>query len=286
MKFTVITLMPELVRSAFQNGLVGQALGKGLIVLDTLNPREFGEGTHRAIDDRVFGGSDGMLMQPEPLANCVDQILGREGKKPRLIHLSPRGRVFDDALAREMANSGNDIVLVASRYAGVDQRWIDEYQVEEISIGDYVLSGGELPACIVIEAVARHLPGVLGNSVSSQKDSFHDGLLEGPQYTRPQSWRNREVPSILLCGDQKLVSDYERLQSLKVTIQVRRDLLEKFGLERARGLIAEVIKKTKGISREPGVSSVRKQAAAELEVFAGKLDELIENSFPDQRVDR
>ncbi len=271
MKFTVVSLMPELVRSAFQHGLVGQAIAKGLVGLETKNPREFGEGVHRAVDDRVFGGSDGMLMQAEPLAKCLDHILSAykpPKTKPKLLHLSPRGALFTDQVAREMALSGRDIVLVASRYAGVDQRWLEEYEVDELSIGDYVLSGGELPACIVIEAVARHVPGVLGNSTSSVKDSFHDGLLEGAQYTRPQTWRGREVPGVLLCGDQKLISYYEKLQSLKVTAERRPDLLHGFGFDQAQALVAEILGRLASVLREPGVPAVRKSAALELETVA------------------
>lgn len=275
MKFTVVSLMPELVRSAFQNGLVGQAIAKGLVGLETFNPREFGEGVHRTVDDRVFGGADGMLMQPEPLAKCLDKVLESSTSQPRVIHLSPRGTPFSDRLAREIASTASDVVLVASRYAGVDQRWLDEYDVEEISVGDYVLSGGELPACILIDAVARHVPGVLGNSASSVKDSFHDGLLEGPQYTRPQVWRGRDVPAILLCGDQKLIADFEKLQALKVTAERRPELLEAFGFEPAQQMVSDITNKVSTMLRDPGLSATRKTAAMELEVVAKGVGQLL-----------
>lgn len=282
MKFTVVSLMPELVRSAFKTGLVGQAIAKGLVGLDAINPREFGEGSHRAVDDRVFGGSDGMLMQPEPLAKCLDQILSdyAQTEKPRLIHLSPRGELFTDRMARDMADSARDFVLISSRYAGVDQRFLDEYDVQEISIGDYVLSGGELPSCILIEAIARHVPGVLGNSASSAKDSFHDGLLEGPQYTRPKAWRDREVPGVLLCGDQKLISYYERLQALKVTAERRPELLAAFGFDQAQEIVSEIVGKLSAVVREPGLSAVRKSAVLELEEVARDVGRVVVQVMP------
>lgn len=275
MKFTVISLMPEMIHAAFQSGLVGQAIKRGDVILETRNPREFGEGAHRSVDDRVFGGSDGMLMQAEPLAKCIDQILNQRTARPRLIHLSPRGQMLDDKRARQFGADGTDIVLIASRYAGIDERLIEEFDIEEVSIGDFVLSGGELPACVLIDAVSRHLPGVLGNSVSSQRDSFHDGLLEGPQYTRPRSWRNREVPETLLSGDQTLVADFQKLQSIEVTANRRFDLIRRVGIIDTIHEIDGILLRTKKVLREPGLSEVRQTAAEEIQVIGGRVRELI-----------
>lgn len=224
MQFVVVTIMPDLVTSSFQDGLIGQAIKKGLIGLETFNPRKFSEGPHHSIDDRVFGGGDGMLMQAEPLARAVDEIRTRFPES-RVVHLSPRGRVLTDAVASEIAKTSKPLILISSRYAGVDQRFIDAYCDDEISIGDYVLSGGELPACVLIDAVSRKLPGVLGNEKSSSDDSFSDGLLESDQFTRPREWRGMDVPQVLLCGDPKLIEDWRFLNSVQMTLENRPDLL-------------------------------------------------------------
>jgi tRNA (guanine37-N1)-methyltransferase len=264
MRFAVVTIMPEMVTSAFQDGLVGQAIKKGLIQLETLNPRKFSEGAHNSVDDRVFGGSDGMLMQAEPLAKAVEELRSKF-KKVKVVNLSPRGRVFNDQAAKDFAlefNSDQDsvLVLVASRYAGVDQRFIDLFCDDEISIGDYVLSGGELPACVVIDAIARKVPGVLGNTESADSDSFTDGLLECAQYTRPREWRGQEIPAVLLCGDPKLIEDWRYLDSLIATAKRRPDLLKGSILKRVREIHGSA-RKGLGASGHP---AVRKAAFEDL----------------------
>lgn len=280
MRFMVVTIMPDLVTSAFRDGLVGQALDKGLLQLETLNPRKFSEGPqhghHRSVDDRVFGGSDGMLMQAEPLAKSVEEIREKY-PKAKILHLSPRGRVFDDRFAKELASefcgkSDSALVLIASRYAGIDQRFIDAFCDDEISIGDYVLSGGELPACVVIDAVARHVPGVLGNAESPDSDSFSNGLLEGAQYTRPREWRGKSVPEILLCGDPKLIDDWRYLDSVEITAQKRPELLTSQYLSRVRD-IQNASRKGQG---QGGLPAVRRAAFEELVRMA----ERILNRFP------
>jgi tRNA (guanine37-N1)-methyltransferase len=268
MRFAVVTIMPEMVTSAFQDGLVGQAIKKGLIHLETLNPRKFSEGAHNSVDDRVFGGSDGMLMQAEPLAKAVE-VLRSKFKKVKVVNLSPRGRVFNDQAAKDFAadlNTDPDsiLVLIASRYAGVDQRFIDLFCDDEISIGDYVLSGGELPACVVIDAIARKFPGVLGNAESSESDSFSEGLLECAQYTRPREWRGQEIPAVLLCGDPKLIEDWRYLHSLTVTAEKRPELLTTSLLKRVREIQGSA-RKGLGPSGQP---AVRKAAFEDLSRLA------------------
>lgn len=228
-QFTVVTLMPDMVRAFFQDGLVGEAIDQERIGLKLISLREFGKGAHHTVDDRIFGGSDGMLLKPEPLSECLDLIL-KDNPNARLIHLSPRGKLLTSEVAQSMAaNLSQEMVLISSRYAGIDERLIQEYSIEEVSIGDYVLTGGELAACVVIEVVSRFIPGVLGNSESSKNDSFQDGLLEGPQYTRPQTWRGHSVPEVLLCGDQKLITDYEKLSAIETTLRYRPELIIKEG---------------------------------------------------------
>lgn len=280
MRFAVITIMPDLVTSAFQDGLVGQAIQKGLVHLETLNPRKFSEGVHHSIDDRVFGGSDGMLMQAEPLAKSVEEFRSKF-KKVKVVHLSPRGRVFTDKIAKEFANefgtdSDSALVLVSSRYAGVDQRFIDTCCDDEISIGDYVLSGGEIPACVVIDAVARKVPGVLGNSESPESDSFSHHLLENAQFTRPREWRGQDVPAVLLCGDPKLIEDWRYLNSLEVTAKRRPDLYQS---DLSSGALVKRVREIQGAARKglgaSGLPAVRRAAFEEL----GRLTEKILTSF-------
>ena len=223
MKIGVVTLFPELIEPSLKAGVVGAALKAGSWELTVVNPRQFTHDVHKTVDDRPFGGRDGMLMISEPLAQSVELA---KAKMPgaRVVHLSPRGRLFTDRVAREWAAEGRDLILVSSRYAGVDERFIEECCDEELSIGDFVVSGGEWPALIVIDAVLRHRPGVLGNSASAEVDSFADGRLESAQYTRPREWRGRTVPGALVGGDPKKIIAFEWLSSMVATIERRPDL--------------------------------------------------------------
>lgn len=223
MNWGVITIFPELMDQALNVGVIGQARARGLWQLDLINPRQFTNDVHQSVDDRPFGGGDGMLMLAEPLAQAVEAY-----GPAHVIHLSPKGQTWTDARARELATMPR-VLLVASRYAGVDQRWIDECVDEEISLGDFILSGGELAAACVIDSVLRHRPGVLGNEVSANAESFGGRfhLLEAPQYTRPREWRGRSVPSVLAGGDHAKINDYQFLTSLQVTLAMRPDLVRR-----------------------------------------------------------
>ena len=208
-----------------RTGVVGQAVSSGLISIATINPRSFTHDTHHTVDDRPFGGGDGMIMMAQPLAQSVESVVGVASVRPPVIHLSPRGRRLTDAKARELARSP-EIVLVATRYGGADQRFLNEHVNEEISIGDYVLSGGELPALVLIDAIARLVPGVLGNHNSSLEESFaHDGLLEYPQFTRPRIWRCTAAPEELLSGNHRNILTWKKIASILVTADRRPDLL-------------------------------------------------------------
>lgn len=241
--------MPDLVLSAVSSGVIGQALKDGRWKLETVNPREFTQDVHHTVDDRVFGGSDGMLMLAEPLAQSIEKVRAM-APDTRVVHLSPRGRKFTDAVAREWAAEGRSLTLVASRYAGVDQRFIDEFCDDEISIGDFVVSGGDLPAALVIDAVLRHRPGVLGNQASAENDSFSQGILESRQYTRPREWRGAGVPSVLTCGDPQLVSDWQFLEGLHATLQRRPDLVEEFDSAQAENVRRRIDEISARINRE------------------------------------
>ena len=247
LSFHVITLFPEMVDAAARTGLVGQAIDRGTISVQTLNPREFTSDAHHTVDDRPFGGGDGMVMLAEPLDQALAQIqagiqrpaitlspdaepsgasASDKTQKPsqRVLHLSPRGRPFTDAYARELAQL-NQVVLISSRYAGLDQRFINERVDEELSIGDYVLTGGELAALVVIDAVSRLVPGVLGNQVSSEHESFAGGRgLEHPQFTRPRDWLGHSVPPSYLSGDHAKIAKLQQALSVLTTLQKRPDM--------------------------------------------------------------
>ena len=229
MRIEVVTLFPALVEAGLAAGVVGRAVTAGKIGVGLENPRNHADDPHRTVDDRPFGGGPGMVMKPEPLARAVAAVRARLPAGSPVIGLSAQGRVFDQAGARRLAGLAG-FALVAGRYEGIDQRAIDALIDEELSIGDYVLSGGELPALVVIDAVARLLPGVLGDAASATEDSFGDGLLEGPQYTRPEVWEGRPVPAVLLGGNHAAIRRWRLMQALGRTWQKRPDLLARRAL--------------------------------------------------------
>ena len=222
MEFHVITLFPEMFESPFRGGMIGRAIEQGLIQLRTHPLRPFGLGNYKQVDDAPYGGGSGMVMRPEPLGDAIDQVMAEH---PRLwkILMTPQGEVFDHALAHDLANKPDGLLLIAGRYEGIDER-VRSLVDQEISIGDYVLSGGELPAMVVIEAVGRLLPGVLGNPDSLAEESFTSGGLEYPQYTRPEEFRGMRVPEILLSGDHGKVREWRTAEAKKRTARRRPDL--------------------------------------------------------------
>lgn len=224
MKFTVITLFPQLIEHFLEEGLLGQASAKGLVSVATVNPRQYTEDVHHTVDDRVFGGSDGMVMKVEPLTKAVAEL--RSAGATKVVVLSPQGRTWNQKQAVEMAaDKDAHVVLVCGRYAGIDHRFTVQHADDEISIGDFILNGGEVAACAVIESVARLLPGALGNKISALKDSFSDGLLECPQFTRPREVSGMSVPSPLLSGDHKKIAEFEKAVSVVRTLILRADLV-------------------------------------------------------------
>jgi tRNA (guanine37-N1)-methyltransferase len=222
MEFHVITLFPEMFESPFRGGMIGRAIEQGLIQLHLHPLRPFGLGNYKQVDDAPYGGGSGMVMRPEPLAAAIDQVIAQY---PRLwkILMTPQGEVFDHALARDLAIKPEGLLLIAGRYEGIDER-VRSLVDQEISIGDYVLSGGELPAMVVIEAVGRLLPGVLGNPDSLAEESFTSGGLEYPQYTRPEDFRGMRVPEVLLSGDHGKVREWRTAEAKKRTARRRPDL--------------------------------------------------------------
>ena len=221
-RFQVVTLFPEMIEGVFSSGVVGTAQQKGLIEISTINPRIFTDDVHQTVDDRPFGGGDGMVMMAEPLQKA---LLKAQLQAPQAmaIALSPQGERLTDSLVRELATQ-KDFVLFCGRYAGLDQRFLVKNKVREISIGDYVLSGGELAAAVLIDAVARQLPGVLGHVDSAHKESFREGILEAPLFTRPREWQGFQVPAALLSGNHGRIQEWQNLIGRLVTFLKRPDL--------------------------------------------------------------
>jgi tRNA (guanine37-N1)-methyltransferase len=226
MRIEVITLFPQLVEAGLAAGVLGRAVNSGRLEVGLENPRSHAQDAHRTVDDRPFGGGPGMVLKAEPLAQALRAAAARLPAKAPMIGLSAQGRPFSQAVARRLAALAG-FGLVAGRYEGIDQRISDTLIDEELSIGDYVLSGGELPALIVIDAVARLLPGVLGDEASAAEDSFGDGLLDWPHYTRPEVWDGRPVPAVLLGGNHAAIRRWRLMQALGRTWRLRPDLLER-----------------------------------------------------------
>lgn len=228
MKIKIISLFPDLIQSYLQDALIAKAIKSNLLSLQVVNLRDFSDNNYKSVDDSPFGGGDGMLLRADILeaalkANAISK------DSSHVIYFSPQGQLLDNIKVENFAaifskSSSKELVLICGRYAGIDQRFIDQYVDEEISIGNYVLSGGELAALVFIESVSRHIEGVLGNSESAQEDSLKDNLLEAPQYTRPQEWNGLKVPDILLSGNHKKIAEWKKEMSLKVTQQKRPDL--------------------------------------------------------------
>lgn len=226
--FQVITVFPEMIQGIFSQGIVFQALKKGLLQLESITPRSFTEDIHKTVDDRPFGGGDGMILLTEPLEKALNAAKEKR-PKARVIYLSPQGSTLTDAKVLALAQNP-DLILLCGRYGGVDQRILNRFVDEEISVGDYVLSGGELAAAVVIDSVARQLPGVLGHADSALKESFRGGALEAPLFTRPQEFEGEKVPEVLLSGHHAKIEAWRRQVGLLVTLQKRPDLFGRLGL--------------------------------------------------------
>ncbi len=224
MRFDVLTIFPEMFSPYLAEGMLGRAVKRELVNVGIVNIRDFATGVHKATDDRPYGGGDGMVMTPEPMYRAFESI----DRQPRslVVMLCPQGETFDQRLAWELS-TWEQLILICGRYEGIDERIRLICVDKEISIGDYVLSGGELGALIIMDAVARLVPGVLGGARSNQEDSFEDGLLEYPQYTRPRVFMEKEVPSVLLSGDHEKIRVWRRTMALKRTFERRPDLLTK-----------------------------------------------------------
>ncbi len=238
MRFDVITLFPELFEQAASMGVVGRAISSDRIQLNTWNPRDFTTDVHRTVDDRPFGGGPGMVMKVEPLGKAIQSAVNDSDEPAKVIYLSPQGRKLDQQGVEYLAKCSR-LVLLAGRYEGVDERVLESHVDEEWSIGDFVLSGCELPALVMIDAVSRTLPDVLGHECSALEDSFVEGLLDHPHYTRPDVFDGVEVPDVLLSGDHKKIALWREKQRLGKTWQKRPDLLKKIELTKHQQLLLD-----------------------------------------------
>jgi tRNA (guanine37-N1)-methyltransferase len=238
-RFGVVTLFPEMLQMFTQQGVTGRAVKNGKVQVECFNPRDFTHDKHRTVDDRPYGGGPGMLMMVQPLKDAILAAKQAAGEKTKVIYLSPQGKKLDQAGVKQLSLH-ESLILVAGRYEGIDERVIQSQVDEEWSIGDYVLSGGELPAMILMDAISRLVPGVLGHEQSAQQDSFSDGLLDCPHYTRPENLDGKLVPKVLLSGDHDKIRQWRLQQSLGRTWQRRPELLNDLALtEEQQRLLAE-----------------------------------------------
>lgn len=239
MNFYILTLFPDMVSQGLNTSIIGRASGRGLLSIRAVNIRDYAFNKHQSVDDYPYGGGAGMLMQAEPVylayKAAAEEIRarreeqGKQEKKPRVVYLSPQGAVFNQSMAKELAEE-EDLIFLCGHYEGIDERVLEEIVTDQVSIGDYVLTGGELPAMVMVDTISRLVPGVLHNDNSAETESFQDGLLEYPQYSRPEVWHGKRVPEVLLSGHHANILKWKREQSILRTRERRPDLLERCDL--------------------------------------------------------
>ena len=238
MRFHILTLFPDMVMQGLNTSIIGNAIEQNLIEINTINIRDFTRDRHKKVDDYPYGGGAGMVMQAQPIYDAWESIVDQVGYQPRCIYLTPQGRVFEQGMAKEYAGE-EDLIFLCGHYEGIDERVLEEIVTDYVSIGDYILTGGELPAMIMVDAISRLVPGVLHNDVSAEFESFQDSLLEYPQYSRPEIWHDKKVPEVLLSGHHANIEKWRREQSVIRTARNRPDLLEKAALTEKEKELAE-----------------------------------------------
>lgn len=231
MNFHVLTLFPEMIEQGVNTSITGRAIQNNLISVNAINIRDFAGNKYGQVDDYPYGGGAGMVMQPGPVYRSYESVVEKIGYTPRVLYMTPQGKVFNQGMAEEFAKE-KDIVFLCGHYEGIDERVLEMIVTDNVSIGDYVLTGGELPSMVMIDAISRLVPGVLNNEVSAEFESFNDNLLEYPQYTRPAKFMEKDVPPILLSGDHGKVDRWRRNQSILRTMERRPDLMEKAKLDK------------------------------------------------------
>ena len=242
MNYHVLTLFPEMILQGLNTSIIGRAIEKGILSLEAVNIRDYAGNRYGKVDDYPYGGGAGMVMQAEPVYTAVKDLEERMGHKPRVIYLTPQGSVFRQEMAVDFAKE-EDLVFLCGHYEGIDERVLEEVVTDYVSIGDYVLTGGELPAMVMIDAISRMVPGVLSNGESGTIESFHDNLLEYPQYSRPEVWRDKAVPPVLLSGHHANVEKWRREESIMRTLERRPDLLEDANLTEKEKQFLTLLKK-------------------------------------------
>ena len=229
MNFHVLTLFPEMIEQGMHTSIIGRAIAGGYLSIDAINIRDYAFNKHQKVDDYPYGGGAGMLMQAEPVYLAYESVQKKLGYRPRVVYLTPQGEVFHQTMAKELAQE-KDLVFLCGHYEGIDERVLDEIVTDYVSIGDYVLTGGELPAMVMMDSISRMVPGVLSNQESGETESFAENLLEYPQYSRPEEWHGQKVPSVLLSGHHANIEAWRREQSVLRTAKRRPDLLKKADL--------------------------------------------------------
>lgn len=238
MNFYILTLFPDMVAQGLNTSIIGRAADKGLVTINCINIRDYTLDKHKKVDDYPYGGGAGMVMQAQPVYDAWKSVVERIGYKPRTVYLTPQGGVFSQPQAKELALE-KDLILLCGHYEGIDERVLEEIVTDYVSIGDYVLTGGELAAMVMVDAISRMVPGVLTNDESGSTESLEGNLLEYPQYSRPEEWNGKKVPAILLSGDHAKVDAWRREQSILRTAERRPDLLEKAELtEKERAFLS------------------------------------------------
>lgn len=262
MRIDIATLFPEMCDNVLGTSVLGRGIKNGFIEIHTHNIRLYTEDKHRNVDDKPYGGGTGLIMQAQPIYDCVKAIMSQHKAPPRVIYMSPQGETLTQAKVRELA-ACEGLILLCGHYEGVDCRVLEELNAEELSVGDYVLTGGELPALIVCDAVARLQEGVLPNEDAYSIESHYNGLLEFPQYSRPEVWRGRAVPEILLSGDHKKVTEWQERAALEVTRQKRPDMYEKYLKDHAEELAEKAAREAKRAERKRRREQRRSQNGGE-----------------------
>ncbi len=231
MNYHILTLFPEMVLEGLNTSIIGRAAAAGKISIEAVNIRDYTKEKHGHVDDAPYGGGAGMVMQAAPVCDAYEALCERIGKRPRVLYMTPQGQVFNQKIAEELAKE-EDLVFLCGHYEGIDERALELIATDYLSVGDYVLTGGELPAMVMIDCISRLVPGVLNNDASAEEESFHDNLLEYPQYTRPEEYRGKKVPEVLLSGHHKKIYEWRREQSIRRTLERRPDLLSGANLDK------------------------------------------------------
>lgn len=225
MNYYILTLFPEMVLNGLNTSIIGRAVSKGLLSLEAINIRDYTAEKHGRVDDAPYGGGAGLVIQAEPVCGAYEALCRKLDKRPRVLYMTPQGQVFNQKTAEELSRE-EDLVFLCGHYEGIDERALELIVTDYLSVGDYVLTGGELPAMVMIDCISRLIPGVLHNDVSAEIESFHDNLLEYPQYTRPEVYKGMQVPEVLLSGHHKNIDEWRRFESIKRTLERRPDLLK------------------------------------------------------------